>query len=290
MTSPASFLGLTGLPPTVRRVVVGLVGIYALQLVLAVIGRSELERYAALYAPSVFGGELWRLLTYGALHMVGNNPLLDALVCGAFVAGVIWLWRSPWAARERGLFLVVAFVLMQLIQQLGYGAPFHLVFNLFMVIWFAPRFERSWGGRRLLAFMAACVLGGAVLTVLGQRYVAAWPPAFVMGFSAAAEGLLVAFAVYQPNLEILASMVLPLKSKYLVIALALLNAIKLIPGDAGVSLESGTGLAHLGGMATAFLLTTGYWRPGKLRAAFGGKPKPKAPHLRVVRPPDRWVH
>ncbi len=292
MNALLRFLGLTALPHTVRRVLFALVAVYLVQLVMAVLRRPELEVYGTLVTTRVLAGEVWRVLSYGALHLVGTNPLLDAVLAALFLGGLVVAWRSPWGQNERGLLFVAAFVIATLIQHLGHGAGFHLLFNAFALVWFGPQFERSWGARRFLVFLLSCVAGGGVAVVAGDALVDSWPEVAVAGFSGASQGLIVAFAVYQPNTTIMASMVLPLKASYLVIGLVLLSAIDLIPSARYGDLAPGASqaLAHLGGMLTAYLMTSGMWRPGKLRRAFAGEPKNKPSHLRVVRPPDKWVH
>ena len=85
----------------------------------------------------------------------------------------------------------------------------------------------------------------------------------VIGASAAAYGILLAFGVLFPNQRILLWFLFPVKARTLVIALAILELVK------GLSVSDGIAhFAHLGGMAAALIFLRGEHRLRGLRSFF----------------------
>ncbi len=252
------FFGLADHPPVIRRLVLVLAGIHVVALGLAIAGVLEPYVWGSLLSQKVMDGQVWRLVTYGLLHDLGNRPVVDHLVCAMLVAGVVLAWRSPMGRREPALVLVAAIVLQALVSALGHAGPLHLVLNLLAFAWFGPELARRWGARRFLGFVVACVAGGALVYTVSIGRVDGWITGIpVVGISAAASGLLVALAVYDPHRVVMASMLVPLKFVYLVVAIAAFNVIDLIPsGSPGIAPMASRALCHLGGMLTTWLLTS----------------------------------
>lgn len=130
-----------------------------------------------------------------------------------------------------------------------HGDLFHIAINMFIIWMFGRTLEDIWGSRRFLRFYAACGLGGAVFS-----FVFAYNTA-VIGASAAAYGILLAYGVLFPNQRLLLWFFLPIKARTLVIALVLVELVK------GLSVSDGIAhFAHLGGMAAALLFLRGDYR------------------------------
>jgi len=148
----------------------------------------------------------------------------------------------------------------------------HIFFNMFSLWMFGRTLENVWGPKRFLLFYLICGLGSAVahsvvqyfqfqeiLQVLNEakamgdtEYVDAIMslPIFAVGASGAVMGVMVGFAYLFPNTELYIYFAIPVKAKWVILALI---AFDLIYGLG----KTRTGIAHwahLGGAATGFLL------------------------------------
>jgi len=162
----------------------------------------------------------------------------------------------------------------------------HLLFNLLLLYFLGPMFERKWGRRDFLRFFILCGVGGGVLT-----QVLAWiaPGTFggpVVGSSGAMLGLIIAFGMTYPNREMLLFFVLPVRGKTLIpltIAIDLLMWLS-VPSPSGAGATRIAIAAHWGGMLTAYLLISGNWRPQRfLYRLFEMKRKRSRKHLDVLK-------
>jgi membrane associated rhomboid family serine protease len=121
----------------------------------------------------------------------------------------------------------------------------HLALNMFTLWVFGPRVEHRWGSAGFTRFYLLCGLGGWVAHLLFFR------GALLVGASAAIFGVMYAFARQWPDEEILVMGVVPVKVKWYVAALLVLN---LLSGIATLGAEGGTAyFAHLGGALAAWL-------------------------------------
>lgn len=131
----------------------------------------------------------------------------------------------------------------------------HLLFNMYALWLFGSMLERNWGGVKFLIFYLACGLGAAV----AQLYVVPSPVPAV-GASGAVMGLLAAFAYTYPNVQFF---IIPfpfaIKAKWIVVAYAAIDLFGGISGGDGIA-----HFAHLGGLATGFLLMI-FWISKKKR-------------------------
>lgn len=131
----------------------------------------------------------------------------------------------------------------------------HIIFNMYALWLFGSMLERNWGGVKFLIFYLLCGLGAAV----AQLYILpSGIPA--VGASGAVMGLLAAFAYTYPNVQFF---IIPfpfaIKAKWIVVAYAAIDLLGGISGGDGIA-----HFAHLGGMATGFLLMI-FWisKPAK---------------------------
>lgn len=147
-----------------------------------------------------------------------------------------WLGYSPLHFPARWwTVLTYAFV---------HGGFWHLVLNLFGLWMFGPRVEHAWGARAFLPFYAAAAVGG------WGAHAALVPGGGLIGASAAVLGVMVAYASRWPDDEVYFFGVLPMKVRWFVVALVVINL------ASGV-LDSGAGgvgyFAHLGGLGAGWL-------------------------------------
>jgi membrane associated rhomboid family serine protease len=136
----------------------------------------------------------------------------------------------------------------------------HIGLNMLVIWMFGRTLEQVWGSSRFLRFYFACGLGGAVFS-----FVFAFNTP-VIGASAAAYGILLAYAVMFPNQRLLIWFVIPVKARTLAIALALISLVMGIRGGGRIA-----HFAHLGGMAAALVMLRGEYQFGRFRTYIKGK-------------------
>ena len=135
-----------------------------------------------------------------------------------------------------------------------HGGVWHIAFNMLSLWMFGPRIENIWGARSFTYFYLWCGIGGAIAHLLFRG------DAGLVGASAAVMGVLLAYALRWPDEEVYVFGVLPMKTRWLVVWLALIN---LAMGLSSAKGGSGIGwFAHLGGLAFGWI----YLRV----SAFGG--------------------
>ena len=182
-----------------------------------------------------------------------------------------WLMLTPRLAVER--FQVWQFVTYIFLH----GSFWHLFFNL-LVLWFiGTMIEAVWGSARFMRYYLVCGIGGGLLHALLQY------EASVVGASGAIFGLYFAAAMLFPDQYLYLYFMIPVKVKYFVIGLAILQLANGIAGPSGVAY-----FAHMGGMlAGAFMFRGEIMR--RLRFNAGPRRRWQA-HIREQRRQDEEDH
>ena len=166
--------------------------------------------------------------------------ILLALNVGAFflqktVAGITsTFWFYPPQAFERPWTIITYMFL--------HGDLTHILFNMLGLYFFGTQVEQRLGPNRFLKLYFVSGISGA----LASFVVSYGTP--IIGASGAIYGIMLAFAYYWPDAEILIYFVLPLKARAMVIVY---TVIALVSGIGGI----GSGIAHfahLGGFAGGF--------------------------------------
>ena len=130
----------------------------------------------------------------------------------------------------------------------------HLLFNMLLLYFFGGDLDKFLGRARFLVLYLGGALSGGAAAAL---FISPGPPVtVVLGASAALYALLTAFYFYFPETEILIWFVLPMKLR---VVLLVLLAVSLFYSVFG-STDGVAHLAHLGGMAFAFLYVFRAWR------------------------------
>lgn len=181
-----------------------------------------------------------------SIPVVINLILINALVfllqqaqggVNGWLTGMLALWHP----------MTGNFAFYQLITHMFTHAGWaHLLFNMYALWLFGSMLERNWGTARFLIFYLLCGLGAA----FAQLFVAPSPVPAV-GASGAVMGLLAAFAYTYPNVQFF---IIPLpfaiRAKWLVVIYVAIDLF----GGMGVARTGIAHFAHLGGLATGFLL------------------------------------
>jgi len=118
----------------------------------------------------------------------------------------------------------------------------HLAFNMFTLWMFGPRLEQAWGTRNFVRFYVWCGLGGAIAHLLFAQHSA------VIGASGAISGVLVAYALRWPDEEVYLFGVIPMRSRWLVLAMLGMNIIFAVSPGSRIDWT-----AHVGGMAFGWI-------------------------------------
>lgn len=174
-----------------------------------------------------------RLLVINAIVLLLQETLFTSPVIAA------WLSFDPATAFTRPwTFFTYMFL---------HGGLFHLAANSLAMFVFGPPVERRLGSARFILYYLYCGLGGAVLSLMLSLVMPIGP---FIGASAAALGLAVAFARFNPDAElVLFPIPVPIKARTLVwlfVGLAIVGA--LVGRGDGIA-----HIAHLGGLVFGLL-------------------------------------
>jgi len=177
-------------------------------------------------------------------HRFSGHPFFGSAVGRIIVATVAvfflqnlvpainaWLALTPrLAVGQLDVWQVVTYMFL-------HGGCWHLFFNLIVLYFMGNMVESVWGARRFVVYYLACGVGGGILHILLQY------DASVIGASGAIFGLYLAAAMLFPDNYVYVYFLVPVKVKYFVIGLAVLQLANGIAGPAGVAY-----FAHMGGM------------------------------------------
>jgi len=134
----------------------------------------------------------------------------------------------------------------------AHGGIGHIFFNMFALASFAPILETHWGDKKFLIFYLATGLGAGVIYAVVNYFLGA-SGGIMLGASGALYGILMAFGMVFPNLEVtLLFPPIPIKAKYLVF---LIGFITYAMDRSGTVAH----LAHFGGALVGFVIIS-IWR------------------------------
>jgi membrane associated rhomboid family serine protease len=132
-----------------------------------------------------------------------------------------------------------------------HGGFIHILFNMMALAFMGPILESVWGQNRFLAFYVITGIGAGIFNILIDLFFGVGTFGLMMGASGAVYGVLTAFGILFPNMEIMLLIPpIPIKAKYMVLILggiALFSGFNASPGD------NTAHFAHLGGIVMAIL-------------------------------------
>jgi membrane associated rhomboid family serine protease len=126
-----------------------------------------------------------------------------------------------------------------------HGGFWHLFLNMFILWMFGSEIERYWGSRQFLKYYFITGVGAGVLSWLTAIH----SPYPTIGASGAIYGILVAYGMMFPNRPVYVYFLLPVKAKYFVIFLAIME----LMASRGQASSGIAHFAHLGGMLFGYL-------------------------------------
>jgi membrane associated rhomboid family serine protease len=134
-----------------------------------------------------------------------------------------------------------------------HGGIGHIFFNMLTLAFMGPMLENYWGTGRFTTFYVVTGIGAGVFNLLVASFFGVGMFDTMVGASGAIYGLLMAFGLLFPNMEIqLLIPPIPIKAKYLVFLLGGLNFMLDRSGNVAH-------FAHLGGAIFGFIMVT-IWR------------------------------
>lgn len=170
-----------------------------------------------------------------------------------------------------------------------HGGLMHLLLNMWTLWLFGPRVEAAWGASTFTWYYLWCGLGGWAFHAMFQQ-----GGGLLVGASAAILGVAVAYASRWPDDEVLFFGVVPMKVRWLVVFMALIN-ITMAVVDAG-SLGGTAYAAHIGGMIAGWVYlrapsagSLGRFRNRIAPAPDYGDEPPRAVPKSSARPREREV-
>lgn len=132
----------------------------------------------------------------------------------------------------------------------GFG---HIFFNMLALASFAPILEHYWGDKKFLIFYVVTGMGAGILYGVVNYFLFPGTSGSMLGASGAIYGILMAFGLVFPNLEIMLLFPpIPIKAKYMVFVIGFITYAM----DRSGSVAH---VAHFGGAFIAFLLIS-FWR------------------------------
>lgn len=186
-------------------------------------------------------GNRWR-------YFAGITPVVKYLVfvnSGVFLADFIFrpdwlsvLGLTPLSFWRGALWQPVTYMFL-------HGGGFHLFFNMLVLWMFGATLESTWGSRRFLVFYFICGIGAGLLSAA----VTPGSPIPIVGASGAIYGLLMAFGILFPDQLIYIWGVFPIRARYFVIGLGLIEFFTAMSGTQTRIAH----FAHLGGMLFGLL-------------------------------------
>jgi membrane associated rhomboid family serine protease len=132
----------------------------------------------------------------------------------------------------------------------GFG---HIFFNMLAFASFAPILEQYWGEKKFLFFYLATGIGAGMIYGVVNYFFFPGHAAPMLGASGALYGILMAFGMVFPDLELMLLFPpIPIKAKYMVFVIGIITY---------AMDRSGTvaHLAHFGGAFVAFIIIS-YWK------------------------------
>jgi membrane associated rhomboid family serine protease len=172
----------------------------------------------------------------GGRIVVGDGSSLDNVIIKYF------------ALIPIGKFSDAAFYPWQLITyQFLHGGFGHIFFNMFALWMFGMEIENSWGSKKFLYYYLLSGIGAGICHLFISPLIGGGN-APTIGASGAIYGVMIAFALMFPNRYIFLYFFIPVKAKYLITFLIVMEF--MLIDSAGSSVAH---LAHLGGALTGFI-------------------------------------
>ncbi len=160
------------------------------------------------------------------------------------LTGLISLWKMDSCAFRPFQFFTYMF---------AHGGIWHIAFNMMALASFGPILESYWGDKKFLLFYIATGVGAGIIYSLVDYFVYPSAAGSMLGASGAIYGILMAFGLLFPNLEVtMLFPPIPMKAKYMVFIIGFITFALDRSGNVAH-------IAHFGGAFIAFVIIKGIW-------------------------------
>jgi membrane associated rhomboid family serine protease len=174
---------------------------------------------------------------------IGSNACFEFEV-NPGLTGLISLWKMDSCAFRPYQFLTYMF---------AHGGLMHIAFNMLALASFGPLLESQWGDKKFLLFYLATGIGAGIIYGLVDYFLFPGAGGSMLGASGAIYGILMAFGLLYPELEIMLIFPpIPLKAKYMVFVMGFLTFLLDRSGTVAH-------IAHFGGAFIAFIIIKVIW-------------------------------
>jgi membrane associated rhomboid family serine protease len=137
-----------------------------------------------------------------------------------------------------------------------HGDFMHLFFNMLAFAFIAPIVESYWGPKRFTTFFLVTGIGAGIFNIVVTWLFGVGAFGTMVGASGALYGVLMAFGMLFPNMEVMLLIPpIPIKAKYLVF---LLGGLTFLMDRSGTVAH----FTHLGGVIFAFILIKAWGKSG----------------------------
>lgn len=199
------------------------------------------------YRPSGFGGfsvfppVIKNLLIINGVVFFVKLMMKNITIDGVYAEDIIIRWFALMPIGT-GYFEIWQLITYQFLH----GGFSHILFNMFALWMFGMEIENQWGGKKFLIFYLLCGVGAGMLHLFISPLLTGAAP--TIGASGAVYGIMAAFALIYPNRLIYLYFFIPIKAKYLITFLILMEFMLVDSVGSGVA-----HLAHLGGAIVGFI-------------------------------------
>lgn len=209
----------------------------------------------------------YRPNSFNVLPLVIKNLLIiNGLVFLASLTpqiGQYTLKYLPLFYFELADFIPTQFITYQFVHDPGgFG---HIFFNMFSLWMFGSVLENIWGAKKFLAFYLLSGIGAGLFNMLYTWFIIHYMPGaanvagVMIGASGSIYGLLLAYAFLFPNSYLNLYFFIPIKAKYFVIGLIVLDLAGGLFANDGIA-----HFAHIGGALTGLIILLIWKSRGKL--------------------------
>ena len=131
-----------------------------------------------------------------------------------------------------------------------HGGFFHILINMFMLWMFGSELENLMGKKEFYKYYLICGVGAGVIISVGNMYLLpAGSIGPTLGASGAVLSVLFAYAVFWPDRQLLVMMVVPVKTKFVVLFYGFISIYSMM-GSGGDGISH---IGHLGGLIAGFI-------------------------------------
>ncbi len=132
-----------------------------------------------------------------------------------------------------------------------HASPLHLLINTYLLVMFGIQVEQAMGSGKMWFYFFFCGIGaGIIIFAVGlMQILSTGVMTSTIGASGAVFGIMIAFAFYYPDAEILLFFILPVKSKVLVFFYIAFEVYHFVTGTGG----NISYIGHLGGIIFSLL-------------------------------------